>query len=124
MTGAGAKSREDRVACGRVAQAYREISQPALMPNAGDGAACHALPEARFVPSEQIHQFGAIQSVSHTKVVLVGEARITVPGTHQLAIVATIDPITDEPTQVHRDTAFQLDGQVGDTASRVKLVGS
>src|SRR4051812_34740513 len=50
-----------------------------------------------------------------------GEA---VPGTDGQAIVAAVDPISDERAKVLRDRAFQLNREIGDAAARIELEGA
>ena len=51
-----------------------------------------------------------------------GELGKTVPGANQLAVIATIDAVAQQRSEFLGDTAFELDGQVGNTTPGVKLV--
>ena len=50
--------------------------------------------------------------------------RELVPGTHQLAIVAPENAVAHRRAQFHGDAAAQLDGEIGDAAPGVQLVGA
>ena len=108
----------------RVAQRHRDVAQPALVADAADGASPRcALETPPRVQREQLGQARGVQSVAHLEIRMRGRARELVPGAHQLAVVAAIDAIADGAAQFHRNRAAQLDGQIGDAAPRIELVG-
>jgi len=47
----------------------------------------------------------------------------TVPGADVEAFVAAVDPVADKRAQIFRNGALELNGQVGDAAAGVELVG-
>src|SRR5687767_10499467 len=109
---------------GRVAQPHREIAQPALVADAPDRRAAQPLVELAFAPGEQPDQRGVVEAVSGLEVCLITQSRKSVPRAHDLAVVAAVDAVADERAQLLRDRAAVLDGEVGDAAPRVELVGA
>src|SRR4029453_3694580 len=65
-----------------------------------------------------------IEAVAHGReVAFAGDLRKAVPRARELAVVATVDTIADERTQVFRDCIRQFDGQVRDAPPRNEFVG-
>ena len=54
---------------------------------------------------------------------LLADAGEFVPRADQLTIIAAEDPVTHGPAELDRDTAAQLNGEIGDAAFRIHLVG-
>ena len=54
---------------------------------------------------------------------LFADAGEFVPRADQLTIIATEDPVTHCLTELDRDTAAQLNGEIGDAAFRIHLIG-
>src|SRR5262249_60426701 len=54
---------------------------------------------------------------------LAANLRVFVPGAHREAVVAAVDAVTHEGTQLAWDRALVLDGEVGDAAPRIEAVG-
>ena len=54
-------------------------------------------------------------------VLLCGLAGETVPWADSLAVIAAIDAVADQRTQLYRNAALELDRQVGDAAARIEL---
>src|SRR5438046_1261933 len=106
-----------------VTQRHGEIAQPALVADAVDGRATHALLELRRAPAEQLRQRRRIQAMAHLEIRVRGRARELVPRTHQLAVVTAVDAIADRLAQLNRNGAVVLDGEVGDAAPRVQPPG-
>src|SRR5690606_10827877 len=72
----------------------------------------------------QREQVAFAQPVALVEIRYRGALRELVPRTGHLAIVAAIDAVADQWPHVLRNTAFELDGQVGDAAPRVELARS
>src|SRR6266481_331547 len=87
-----------------------------------DRAARQFCVELGFIPSKQFNQRYIIQPVSHGKIRLDAGLRKAVPRTHQLTIVATVDAVTDQRAQLNRHTAFEFNGEIRNTAARIKTV--
>src|SRR5687767_15561317 len=64
-----------------------------------------------------------VQAIPHRKIRFPRDLRKPVPRADDLAIVAAVHPVTDQRPQLLRDGGLVLDGQVGDAAPRVELVG-
>jgi len=107
---------------GRIAQRYGNIAQPALVADAADRVTCQALVEFRLAPGEQCAQAGAVQTVARRKF-RVTQLCEAIPRTAGLAIVATVDAIADQRAEFLWNGPVQLDGQVGNAASRVDAIG-
>src|SRR5205823_12340295 len=84
----------------------------------------HALVEFGLAPGEQLDQGGPVEPVPHRKILFPGNPREPVPWADRLAIVAAVDPVADQRTQLLGNRALVLDGQVRDAAPRVELVRS
>src|SRR5262249_27083837 len=106
-----------------IAEPDGEVAQPALVAYPEYGAARHALPELLVGPGEQLGQLRGIQAVAHPEIRLGGDLRVAVPGPHQLAIVASVDPVADQGPDLDGDAPLELDREVRDAAPRVEPVG-
>src|SRR5207248_2613944 len=107
----------------RITERHGEIARPALVADAVDGRATHALLELRLAPAEQLRQRCGIQAMAHLEIRVRGRARELVPRTHELAVVAAVDAIADRPAQLDRNGAVVLDGEIGDAAPRIQPPG-
>ena len=61
--------------------------------------------------------------MTHGEIRLARRLGIFIPRTDQLAVVATVNTVADQGPQFHRYAARVLDGEVGNTASRIELIG-
>lgn len=122
VVGAGVERREG--GCGRatIAKGHGNIAQPTFVADAADGAACQALFEFLFAPGEQVGERRGVQIVPDGEVGVAdtGEA---IPGAARLAIVASVDAVSDQRAQCGWDWSVQLYRQVGDAQARIDLVG-
>src|SRR5690606_14812130 len=75
-----------------------------------------------FGPCEQFDQRGLVEIVAGAKIGLVGTSRELVPGTDELAVVATENAIADQRSQCDVDAAFVFDSEIGNATSGVQLV--
>ena len=75
-----------------------------------------------FIPAKQAQQFAAVEAMAGAEIMFSGRCGKTVPWTHQLAVIATIDAVADQRAQLHGDSAAQFDGEVGDTQTGIERV--
>src|SRR5580693_2760856 len=64
-----------------------------------------------------------IQSMPDRKILLRRGPRELIPRTDQLAVIASVNAIADRAAKFLRNTAGQLNGQVGDAAARIETIG-
>src|SRR5882724_9029380 len=124
MVRPGAERRDDRRRAWRIAQAHREVAQPALVADAPDGRAAQALVEIGLRPGEKLDQRCLVEAVTDLEIGLGRRLRKSVPRADELAIVAAVDAVADQRAQLFGDRALVLDREVGDAAARVELVGA
>ena len=96
-----------------------EPARPAASPRLGGR---HARIELRFAPAEQFNQARHIQSIANREIRLVRDLRKTVPRARQLAIVATIDTVTDQRPQFHGNRSLQFYRQIRNAPPRIEAV--
>lgn len=96
--------------CLTIAQRNRDIAQPTLMADAANRRTFGFLQKLGFCPIKQLKQSRLIQSMSGFEIVFRAKFGEAVPRTHQLAIVATVNPIAQQGSQLDRDAAMQFDG--------------
>ncbi len=92
-----------------IAQRDRQVSLPSLKADSSYGATLGALEPLVFGPVEQLSHGGAVQLVPRREIAFGGWLGKLVPGTKQLAIVATVDAITDGFAKLDRNGALQFD---------------
>src|SRR5258708_33515328 len=119
----GAERRDYRRRTWRIAEAHREVPQPALVADSPDGRAAQALVEVGVRPAEQLDERGAVEAIAHLEIRFGGRLSEAIPRADELAIVAAVDAVADQRTQLLGDRALQLDREVRDAAARVELVG-
>ena len=81
----------------RVTHAHRDVAQPSLITDAMDGAAGEPFVKLAFAPLEELNEAGAVEAISDGEIGFPGRLRKTVPGTYELAVVAAIDAVADQP---------------------------
>src|SRR5262245_17310959 len=91
------------------------------MTDASDRAAFGAVQKLLLGPGEQLDQLRAVERVSRHEVHFAGETCELVPGTHQLAVVTTVNAIAHGLAELFGNRAAQFDGEIGNAASRVQL---
>ena len=64
-----------------------------------------------------------IEPVPRLEIRMRGGARELVPRAHELAVVAAVDAVAQHAAQFHRNRAVQLDGEIGNAAPRIELIG-
>src|ERR1039457_1312239 len=87
----------------RITQCHGNIAEPLFVANAIDGTARKLGFELSFIPREQLRERHIIQPVPHCKIRLDCGLRKTIPWARQLAVVATVDAIADQRTQLDRN---------------------
>ncbi|MDT4852973.1 hypothetical protein FQZ97_872270 [compost metagenome] len=92
------------------------------MPDAPDRAAFGAAQELVFRPGKQLDQRRPAQAFAFIEVGQRTALRELVPWAHELAVVATVDAVAHERSQVLGDGAGVFDGEVRDAAARVQPV--
>ena len=105
-----------------VAQRDGNVSQPTLVSDASDGATGKVLLEFLRIPRKKIDKFRRIQPLTHRKIG-VAEVSKTIPRAADLAVVAAVDSIANEGAQFKRNRAVKFNGQIGNAAPCVDLVG-
>src|SRR5262249_29023881 len=88
-----------------------------------DRAAFHARRKLIGRPGEQLDEVRGVQSVPHGEVWLGTRLRVLVPRARELAIVATVDAVSDQGTKLLGNAARELDREIRNAAPRVELVG-
>src|SRR5579859_3158483 len=96
----GAERGEHRRRPWRIAQAHGEVAQPALVADAPDRRAAQALVEIGLRPGEKLDQRRTVEAVAHQEIRLGRRLRKSVPRTDELAIVAAVDAVADQRTQL------------------------
>src|SRR6266849_5189190 len=96
----GTQGRQHRRRARRIAQADREVAQPALVADAPDRRAAQALVEFGLGPAEELDQRRPIEAVTHLEIRLVARLGEAVPWADELAIVAAVNPISDQGSQL------------------------
>src|SRR5688572_13702472 len=107
----------------RIAQAYREVAQPAGIARAPDRRTFGAAQEFVLVPCEQLDERRAVEAVANAEVALLVPHRELVPRARELAVVAAEHAVADQRPQLLGNRVLQLDREVGDAAPRVDAVG-
>ena len=106
-----------------VADRDQHIAQEAGVAHALDRAAREHGAKPGVVERGEVGQRGAVQLGARGQFRLMSRCREFVPGTDGEAIVAAIDPIADRGAEFSWDRAFALNGQIGDAAARIQLIG-
>src|SRR5882724_13417870 len=79
--------------------------------------------KGRIIELREFAQAGRAQLVARGELGLAAFLRELVPGAGRETIVAAIDAIADRLAKLVRDRSLVLDGEVGNAAPRVELVG-
>src|SRR5438270_12977635 len=116
MVRPGAQRRHYLRAARRVAEPHGQIAQPPLVADAPDWRAAQALVELGLGPAEKVQHRRAIEAVPRREILLGRGLCEAVPRAHELTVVAAIDAVANQRTQLFRDGALVLDRQIGDAA--------
>ena len=106
----------------RIAQGYRNVSQPSLI---ADPAYCTArgfFQKLLLGPIEQSYEVRVIQTVSYGEIVFNGSLCKLIPWAHQLTIVATVNSVAQGFSKLLRNTALEFDSEVRDASARIELI--
>src|SRR5579875_267368 len=106
----------------RVAERHGDIAQPALVADAIDGRAAHALVELGGRPGEELGQSRRIEAVPHLEIGVARGPRELVPRADELAVIASINAVADRRAEFDRNRAGVLDGQIRDASPRIEPV--
>src|SRR5690606_16428050 len=96
--------------------------QPALIADTAYRRAFGVAQELFLHPPKQLRELRVIEPVTRREIGLLCHLGELVPGTDELAVVAAEDAVAHQRTQLFRDGVGQLDGCVGDAASRIQHV--
>src|SRR5690242_1756182 len=108
---------------GRIAERHRDVAKPPFVADAPDRGALEAAVEFLLAPGEEIDEPCVVERVTHREVGLGRGLRPLVPGAHELAVVAAVDAVAHRRPQLFRNGSVVLDGEIGDAAACVELVG-
>ena len=106
-----------------IADGDQHIAQEARAADALDGRAGEEAPEAGVVEGGELGQGWGFQLRALAEIGLLRRLGEFVPGADGEAIVAAIDAVAHERAQLARDRPLMLDGEIGDAAPRIELVG-
>src|SRR5271166_137295 len=95
-----------------IAECDRHIAQPALEADSPDRAAAGLVQEFRFAPGEQCNELRPIEVMAHAEILLCGRTRELVPGTDELAVVASIDAIAHGAPELERNRTGEFDREI------------
>lgn len=123
VVGAGLQGGDHLGGGGCVAQCHGDVAQPAFMADAPDCRAFQVPVEGLFIPLEKFHQLRLIQALARIKIRLLAGIGKAVPGTVQLAVVTTVNPIAHRLAQCHRDRSLQFNRQIGDATPGIDHIG-
>lgn len=107
---------------GTVPKSGGRVAEPALVPDASEGASFGAREERGFVPVEERDEIRRGESLTGGKVGEGMALRPPVPRADELAVVAAEDPVAEKGPEFERDRTAVLDREVGDAAAGVELV--
>ena len=92
------------------------------MADAADRRTAHPLLELLGFPCEERRELRIVEAVTHFPQVGVRSSlRELVPRAGQLAVIAAVDAVADQRSQLLRDRVGEFDGEVGDAAARIEL---
>lgn len=87
----------------RITQRHRDVAQPALVADPADRRTLGVAQEVRLAPREQRDQPRRIEPVAYIEIRLRRRACEAVPRADQLAVIAAIDPVAHQCSQLHGD---------------------
>ncbi len=106
-----------------VAQGDTDVAKETTAFRPEDGRVREANGESRFVKGEELDEIRCREVGSRVRFHEFAFARESVPGTDLEAIVAAINAIPEQWTQVQRDGALEFDREVGDATAGIELEG-
>ena len=114
---------DDIIATTGVTQRNGEVAEPLLIADPANGASLRSAAPGFLVPGEQFGQLYGIEAVPGSEVSLGRPHGELVPRAYQLAIVAAVNPVADQRSQLGRYAPFQFNREVRNAATRIELVG-
>ncbi len=124
IVGMGLQDRKDVCVVRSVAERDRDVASPVAVARSTQGHAFGFRQVLRLAPAEELDQLRLVEAVSRNEVRFRAHLRVAVPGAYQLAVVAAEDAIAHQRTQFERYGTVMLDGQVGDAAACIELIGT
>ena len=106
-----------------VGERYEDIADEAVAPYAFDRRAGKEGAETGIVERDQICEARRDEIVAGAERHFAGRHRKFVPRADSETIVAAIDAVADGTAELARDMALVLDGEIGNAAPRIKLIG-
>ena len=107
----------------RVADRVEHVADEAAAADAFDRALGEQGAERGVIQRRQLSQCRAAQGVARMQGRFLGDGRELVPGADGETIITAVDAVAERLTEFQRDWPGVLDGQVGDTAARIELIG-
>ena len=105
-----------------IAQAHRDITQPALVANTPNGRAFGVGQKLFLGPCEKRYKRFGVESVARREVLLGRHLGELIPWTHQLAVIAAKYPIAHRRPKFFGYSGAQLDSEIRDALTRVELI--
>ncbi|QTK79901.1 hypothetical protein AT6N2_C2270 [Agrobacterium tumefaciens] len=109
---------------GRISSCNQYITDEAIAANSLDGRAAEKTSEGGIVEGQQEGDGRLLQILARLQLHFGGARRKLVPRTGGKTVVAAIDAIADHRPEFVRDRPLVLNGEIGDAAARIQLVGS
>jgi len=119
----GAFEGSDGFGVADVAEGDGDVAEESAAFGAEDGGTGEAGAEGGVVEGEQIVEGGGVEVVAAVRGEESGLRGEPVPGAGGEAIVAPVDPVADEGTQVFGNGALEFDGQVRDATTGIEGEG-
>ncbi len=107
-----------------VAKGYRQIAAPALIADAADWAPLGMFEELGLAPAPQRQQGWPMQAGAGAEIGLRAGICVAVPRADELAVVAAVDAVAHQGSELFRNRAVVLDGEIGDAAATIHHIGS
>src|SRR5690606_29076176 len=107
----------------RIAGGDENVADEAVTPDALDRRAGKKRAKRRIVEPEEVREPWLLQVLPRHELGLGCRVGELVPRADGEAVVATIDAVSHGGAEFARDRPLMLDGQVGDAAPRIELIG-
>src|SRR5690606_36146434 len=104
-----------------VADGVEYVAHEAVAADALDRVLGKQRPEGRIVQPRELDQRRRLQGLAGVQRLLARAAGELVPRAGRQAVVAAVDAVAEQGPELAGDRPLQLDGQVGDAASRIQL---
>jgi hypothetical protein len=110
-------------AVARIADRDQDIADEAVAADALDRRFCKSRAKRRVIETHEFRKRGRTQIFACGEFCFAPGLREFVPGADREAIVAAIDAVANGLAEFVRDRALVFDGEIGNAASRIELVG-